>query len=91
MIEMSVVVQNTNGIHVRPSNVICGHIADYAGEVTVTSSRGEARLNSIMDLLMLSIEQGTELSIRVTGPDEAVVCQQLADLFQTEFDFPPQD
>ena len=91
MTEMTACVRNVNGIHVRPSDVIIRHIADYPGEVRVTSSNGESDLRSILELLTLALEKGAEVAIRVNGPNEESVCQELVDLFQKEFDFPPQD
>ncbi len=91
MTEMTAIVKNANGIHVRPSHVIVRHVADYTGEVRLMSPNGESSLRSIMELLTLLLEQGTEITVCVSGPDEESVCQSLVDLFQTEFDFPPRD
>ena len=91
MTTMTAQVKNANGIHVRPSGLIIEHIADYPGDVCLSSSKGESSLRSILDLLTLSLEQGAEMTISVSGPNEEAVCQELVDLFQTEFDFPLQD
>ena len=63
--------------------------AGYVGDVRVSCLKGEASLRSIMELLMLSLEEGSEIKIRVSGPEEESVCQELVELFQTEFDYPP--
>jgi phosphotransferase system HPr (HPr) family protein len=89
--ERNTFVKNAHGIHLRPSNVIVSHLADYPGEVRLSTPKGEASLRSIMELLTLSLEQGTEITISVSGPDEESVCGELVELFQTEFDFPSQD
>jgi phosphotransferase system HPr (HPr) family protein len=89
--ERNTFVKNAHGIHLRPSNVIVSYIADYPGEVRLTSPNGESSLRSILELLTLSLEQGTEITISVTGPDEESVCHELVNLFQTDFDFPPRD
>ena len=39
---------------------------------------------------MLGLEQGAEVTIQVTGPDEEQYALKLAELFETHFDFPPQ-
>ncbi len=91
MMEMNAVIKNAHGIHLRPSNVIVRRVAEYSGEVRVTSPNGESNLRSIMELLTLSLEHGTEITICVSGLDEAAVCQDLVDLFQTEFDFPHEN
>lgn len=88
MTQMTAYVKNCHGIHVRPSNVIINHVADYAGEIWLSSSKGESNLRSILELISLALEHGTRITICVSGPNEAAVCQELVDLFETEFDFP---
>jgi hypothetical protein len=44
----------------------------------------------VMSLLALGLHQGTDLTIRVSGPDEQTFCRKLVELFQTHFDFPPR-
>lgn len=90
MTEMNAIVRNANGIHLRPSNLIVRHVADYGGEILVRAPSGETDLRSIMDLLCLSLEPGTPIALQVSGPDESTICRELVDLFQTEFDFPTE-
>jgi hypothetical protein len=41
-----------------------------------------------MSIIALGLEAGTEIIIRVEGPDEEDQCRRLVELFETEFDFP---
>jgi phosphotransferase system HPr (HPr) family protein len=90
MTEMWATVRNAQGIHCRPSAVILRAVQPYPGEITVSAPAGEARLVSVMQLLGLGLHQGSRVAIRVSGPDEQVVCSELVRLFETHFDFPPQ-
>ncbi len=90
MVEQRAVIKNEQGIHCRPSAVIIKSIQGYDGQASVCSASGEANLQSIMGLLSLCLEQGTEVQVRVDGPDEESICAQLVKLFETEFDFPPK-
>ena len=45
-------------------------VAGYAGKILVRTGAGEADCRSIMGLLCLAMEQGTELTVLVDGPDE---------------------
>ena len=87
MTEMTAVVRNVDGIHMRPSQVILDTVADYPGDVRVESAQGQADLHSIMGLLTMALEQGAQVKISVTGPEESDVCRKLVELFETEFDF----
>ena len=86
MTEMTATIKNNDGIHLRPSHLILDLIADYPGNVHLQSAKGHTDLRSIMDLMMLALERGTEVKIGVNGPDEDLVCQKLVDLFETEFE-----
>ena len=90
MTEMTAMIKNTDGIHLRPSHLILDTIADYPGKVHLEAPKGETDLRSIMGLMLLALEQGTQVKIGVSGPDEEMVCQKIVDLFETEFDFEPR-
>jgi len=88
MREAKAVVQNAQGIHCRPSALIVKFASGYEGQITVAGERGTTGLRSIMELMTLELYQQSEVMIRVEGPDEDRVCQDLVALFETHFDFP---
>lgn len=90
MVELPAIVCNSAGIHCRPSAVIIKEVMNYPGAILVTANSHQSDLRSVMSLLALGLHQGTNLTIRVSGPDENAFCQKLVDLFQTHFDFPPR-
>lgn len=90
MVELPAIVCNSAGIHCRPSAVIIKEVMNYTGIIHVTANSRESDLRSVMSLLALGLHQGTNLTIRVSGPDEETFCRKLVDLFQTHFDFPPR-
>lgn len=90
MFEAKATVQNSAGIHCRPSAVLVKEGSTYAGEILVTAESGTCTLTSALECIMLGLEQGAEVSIQVTGPDEEAYCKKLVELFETHFDFPPK-
>ncbi len=90
MFETKAVVQNGAGIHCRPSAILVKEGSAYAGEILVTAASGSCDLTSALECIMLGLEQGAEVSIQVTGPDEEAFGRNLAELFETHFDFPPR-
>ncbi|MDH3981492.1 MAG: HPr family phosphocarrier protein [Kiritimatiellaceae bacterium] len=90
MFETTAVIQNEAGIHCRPSAILIREGSVYPGEILVTAPSGTCSLTSALECIMLGMEQGTEVTIQVTGPDEEVFARKLAELFETHFDFPPQ-
>jgi phosphotransferase system HPr (HPr) family protein len=91
MTERKAVVRNPQGIHCRPSAVIVKAAEAYEGTILIQTANGEADCRSIMGLLCLGLEEGAELTITATGPDEANIAAKLVALFETRFDFPPRN
>ena len=89
MVEKVATIQNDHGIHCRPSSVIVKHAAGYNGRIHVVGERGEADLSSVMDLMIMELHKGSQVRIRVTGENEEAKCDELVELFETHFDFPP--
>lgn len=90
MKQLDAVIQNEHGIHVRPSTQIIEEVADYTGDVHLSSSKGESDLRSVLSLLLLGLQKGDQITLGVTGPDEEEFCERLVTLFETKFDFPPE-
>ena len=88
MIEVKATIQNEAGIHCRPTAEIVKVVAEYDGIVTVIAKSGSCELGSALELLMLGLEQGAEITIQVDGPDEEAAALRFKKLFETNFDFP---
>lgn len=89
MIERAATIRNGQGIHCRPSAKIVTEASRYPCQIKVLSEAGEADLRSLLSLVSLGLQEGTTVRIQVTGGDEAVICDQIVALFETQFDFPP--
>ena len=90
MVETKAVIQNEAGIHCRPSAILVKEGCEYGGEILVQADSGTCNLTSALELIMLGLEQGAEISIRVSGPNEEEEARKLVELFETHFDFPPR-
>lgn len=90
MFSTTATIQNEAGIHCRPSAILVKEGSSYDGEILITAPSGTCDLTSALECIMLGMEQGTEVSIQVTGPDEEAYAKKLAELIETHFDFPPQ-
>lgn len=88
MVEARAVIKNEAGIHCRPTAVITQEAGEYAGTVSVFAPSGSCTLGSALELMMLGLEHGTEITLQVEGPDEAAAAARFKELFETRFDFP---
>jgi phosphocarrier protein HPr len=89
MIEKTATVRNPQGIHCRPSAAIVKEVWHYTGRIQVVADSGESDLRSLFTLVSLALEEGAMVRIRVSGPSEEEFCNQLVELFERRFDFPP--
>lgn len=89
MYKAKAVVQNEAGIHCRPSAILVKEGTAYCGEILVVARSGTCNLRSALEVIMLGLERGAEVSIQVSGPEEEEFGRKLVALFETHFDFPP--
>ena len=82
-----VTVRNKNGLHARPSSVLAESALRFEG-TSISIQRGELEVDakSIMELLLLEASCGTELTLVAAGPAAQAAIDELAALFEREFD-----
>jgi phosphocarrier protein HPr len=90
MITKKAIIQNENGIHVRPSQVISTRMMGYTGAVTITTHQLSISDMNIISIISLGLIKGDAITITVEGPDEEQTGNRLVELFETEYDFPPR-
>jgi phosphocarrier protein HPr len=91
MAEKTVKVKNEAGIHCRPSSRIMQKVLEYPDcTFNLETSKGSADLSSILSLMSLGLQKGDKVTIKVEGSNDEAVCDEIADLFEYEFDFPPR-
>ena len=87
MVERIVVVTNPLGIHARPAALIVQCAADYTSEISL--SKGDvAGVNgkSIMGVMMLAAENGSEVKIVAEGTDAEMAVKAIGDLLESNFE-----
>jgi phosphocarrier protein HPr len=85
MTERTVTIQNKNGLHARPSAEIVKAAAKFRSEITLIRDDLEVNGKSIMGVMMLAAECGSQLVLRAEGPDEAAAVVALAELIESKF------
>ena len=85
MLERTVTIQNRNGLHARPAAEIVKTAAKFKSDITLIRDDLEVNGKSIMGVMMLAAEYGSQLVIRVEGPDEEAALAALATLIESKF------
>ena len=86
MIERELTVSNRLGLHARATAKLVQLLAPYRSSCTLTAKGREVNAKSIMGVMLLAAGQGTPVTLRVDGEDEAEAAAVVADLFQRLFD-----
>jgi phosphotransferase system HPr (HPr) family protein len=81
-------VTNPNGLHMRPLKEFVEEAAKYQSNVHVARKDGSEFFNgkSMIHLLGLGAEQGTEIVVEVDGPDASAAIDALWDVLQRVYD-----
>jgi phosphocarrier protein len=85
MIERRVTVVNAHGIHARPAAEIVKTAAKFTCEIKLEKDGLEVNGKSIMGVMMLAAECGSEVIIRAEGDDAEAAIGALADLIAAKF------
>ena len=86
MLEQSIPIINRLGLHARASAKLVQLLGGFKSQATLVGSGREVNAKSIMGVLLLAAGQGTSVTLRVDGPDEAEAMAAAVDLFARRFD-----
>jgi phosphocarrier protein HPr len=85
MIERRVTVVNAHGIHARPAAEIVKTAARFTAGIMLEKDGLEVNGKSIMGVMMLAAECGSEVIIRADGADAEAAIEALAALVASKF------
>ncbi|HTO94143.1 MAG TPA: HPr family phosphocarrier protein [Bacteroidota bacterium] len=86
MIERTVTIVNSKGLHTRPAASLVKTAARFQAELTIRKDNLTINGKSIIGVMTLAAEQGSTLTLILDGPDEEEACRALEDLFRRGFD-----
>ena len=78
-------IPNRLGLHARPAAFFVQVTGRFQSHVKVIKDNLEVNGKSVMGLLMLAAEHGSQIRIQISGPDEQEACQALKKLFEKNF------
>ncbi|HEV2972325.1 MAG TPA: HPr family phosphocarrier protein [Pirellulales bacterium] len=81
----AVVVANSQGLHARPANLIMKLANQYESRIELVKGNERVDGKSILEILTLGAEPGTNLIIEAAGPDAEAALEALAELFASKF------
>ena len=86
MLEIVVKIVNNAGLHTRPAATIVKLAAKYKSEFFINKDGLHINGKSIIGVMTLAAEEGSELVLTFDGPDENEASAEIADYFNRGFD-----
>jgi len=86
MVEKTVEIRNRAGLHARPAAEFVKLAGRFDAEVRVRKAGLEVNGKSIMGVLMLAAERGSNITIQADGSDAGDAVSALADLVDRGFE-----
>ena len=83
MVAKRVVLTNREGLHVRPAGLFSNEMQKYIADVWVCREEAVVSGKSIMNLIAAGIQQGDEIEIRCSGPDEEEALSRAVELVES--------
>ena len=88
MITREVTIRNRAGLHTRPASMIVREASRFSSEFYIRKDGYEINGKSIIGVMTLAAEQGSNLTFMFDGPDEAEAAEALAALVERGFGEP---
>lgn len=86
MIVKTVKIRNRAGLHTRPAATIVKKASQYKSEFSIVKQGFRINGKSIIGVMTLAAEQGSELTLEFNGADEEAAAADIADYFERGFD-----
>jgi len=85
MIERTIKIKNKLGLHARPAAVFVKTASRFKSDIFLIKDGQQVNGKSIMGVLMLAAEKGSEVTLRIDGEDEIAAMETLLQLFENKF------
>ena len=80
-----VIIVNETGLHARPAAAVVKLLADFESKILLTKDEMTVNAKSIMGVMTLAAECGSELTVWAEGPDAEAAVKALEALFAGGF------
>lgn len=86
MKDVTLTVTSETGLHSRPADLFVRTAKLYEAAITVRKGRKQADAKNIIKVILLNVEQDSEIVIEADGADEAEALEDLSKLVESNFE-----
>jgi phosphocarrier protein len=83
-LQKKIKIKNTSGLHARPAALFVQIANKYDSEVVLRKGIQEVNGKSIMGIMMLAAEYGSEIVLQVEGDDAQEALKELEEFLKKE-------
>ncbi|WP_028388603.1 HPr family phosphocarrier protein [Legionella fairfieldensis] len=85
MIKIEITIINKLGLHARASAKFVSLASRFQSHIDVTKGTKTVNGKSIMGIMMLAANKGSELTLQIEGPDEVEMGEAIVELINNYF------
>ena len=85
MIKENIKITNKHGLHARPAAHLVKVAGKYEADIKIIKDGLEVNGKSIMGVMMLAAEPGSELTFVIDGKDEKEALEAIKELIKNNF------
>ena len=85
MIAENITIINKLGLHARAASKLVNCASQFESEVFIVRNENRVNAKSIMGVMMLAAEQGSQITLRADGEDEREAIEALEKLIKDKF------
>jgi phosphocarrier protein len=85
MIQEDLIITNKHGLHARPAAQFVKIAGKFSSDIKVVKDGLEVNGKSIMGIMMLAAEPGSEIVLIIDGDDEQEAMEALKELIHRKF------
>ncbi|RMG66410.1 MAG: HPr family phosphocarrier protein [Calditrichaeota bacterium] len=88
MLRKKFVIKNKNGLHARPADKLVKLASQFKSDIQLSKDGMTVNAKSIMGVLTLAAEAGSEIEVIARGVDEAEALEAIGRLLESDFGEP---
>ncbi len=86
MIQKNFRIKNKLGLHARPAALLAQTASKFESKISILKDGQEVDGDSILGIMMLAAEFGSEIVVTANGKDEKEAIKKIEELFKRKFD-----
>lgn len=83
MVSKKFVIENEQGLHMRPAGVLAKSVTKFESDVTIVFEDKKINAKSLLNIIGACIKCGSEIELVCEGPDEEAALAHATELIES--------